>query len=346
MKDLNPLVSVIILNYNGKPFIERCLQSVFETSYPNLEVVFFDNASTDGSIRFVKELFGDDPRLKIVTNRENLGFAVGNNIAAKHARSDFFVFLNNDTEVDPSWINELMSVVLSDPSIGVCGCKVITIDRKTVNSVGAFVDRYGDVYLRGRGAHSVHYKSPVRTFLAHGVAFLIKRKVWEEVGGFDPKYFAGIEDIDLCWRVQLLGYKVVVNPHAVVYHVGEATRNRIIKFHRRRYIATRNILRTLLKNYSISTLVKVLPRYFALTLMELSYLSFSRNDARIAMAYIKALLWNVGNIRDTWLMHQKIQQSRLVSDKAIQARMLKGSAKIAYFLYKSDALTRAFSDLV
>ena len=120
-----PLVSVIILNYNGMEFVESCLESVLSTDYPDFEVLFIDNASIDGSLEYVEDKFGRNTRIKIVANEKNYGFAEGNNIGFKHTEGEYVVFLNIDTDVEPDWLSELVKVFEADPTIGAVQSKLL-----------------------------------------------------------------------------------------------------------------------------------------------------------------------------------------------------------------------------
>ena len=161
---------------------------------------------------------------------------------------------------------------------------------------------------------------------------LVRRKVFEEIGGFDSRYFLLGEDIDLSWRAQLAGYRVIVNPLAVIYHksMGTIGRRNYRERCELRFLSERNTLRTLLKNYSYPTLFEVLPRYFAILLFEIA-LFLILGKARLALADIKAVIWNVTNSRETWYLHVKIQQIRATKDGSIQKRMIPRSLKICNF---------------
>jgi hypothetical protein len=317
------MVSVIILNYRGEKFVEKCLKSVLSTDYANFEVLFVDNASNDGSVRLVNDLFGDDPRLKIIVNPKNVGFALGNNVGATYAKGKYLVFLNNDTEVDKSWLKELVKAIDSDPKVAIVGCKIITSFKGEAEAL--LVDQFG---------HSYPAKFPnsvKEVFAVEGAAFLIRRDVWEELGGFDSRYFALCEDIDLCWRAHLLGYRILVAPSSIVYHVGSSTisKSRLVK---RRYLDFRNGLRTLIKNYSLKTLFRLLPIYFLIELTESAFVTLKLKDANVILAYSKAILWNLINLKNAMALRLEIQSSRTISDKAIIGKMMKGSAKLSFFL--------------
>jgi len=327
--DISSLCSVVVLNYNGKEFLTRCLLSLKNLNYKDYNVIVVDNASSDGSVDFVREHF---PWVHIIENKENLGFAEGNNVAIKHAKGDYILFLNNDTEVDSDWLENMVKTARSDSSIGIVGCKMLYMEQKNViDAVGFLYDEYGFPYARGIGETDHHqYDYVADVFSAVGAAMLVKREVLEKIGVFDSKYFMLSDELDLCWRAQLAGYRVVVNPFAVMYHKSRGTfKKSCVMRSWIRFLNERNILRTLIKNYSGLTLLKILPRYFALLFTEFLLFVLIRKD--LALADIKAVLWNFKNFRETWYLHKKIQQMRVIDDKAIRRKMIQKSIKILLF---------------
>jgi len=166
-----------------------------------------------------------------------------------------------------------------------------------------------------------------------GASLLIKREAFEKIGGFDSSYFLLGEDIDLSWRAQLAGYKVIVNPSVVVYHKSMGTIKRREDYCKKaelRFLSERNTLRSLLKNYSLFTLFKVLPCYIILLLFEMTFFIVV-GKARLALADIKSIIWNIKNFRETWIFHAAIQQIRTVEDNTIQKRMISQSLKARNF---------------
>ena len=142
-----PLVSVVVLNYNGKIYLERCLSSLLNQTYPYVEIILVDNASSDDSVNFVRTRF---PAVKIIENEENLGFAAGNNVGIRIAQGKYIVTLNNDTEAHPEWLEHLVRVAESNETIGMCASKVLSFDDpRIIDSVGVVI--YPDGMSRGRG---------------------------------------------------------------------------------------------------------------------------------------------------------------------------------------------------
>lgn len=245
-----PTVSVVVLNYNGLKHLEPCFKSLLALDYPadHLELMLVDNASRDNSVRFMRETF---PTVRVVETGSNLGFAAGNNYGAEHATGEYVAFLNNDTRVDPRWLSEMMQTVLAGRDSGlVCTGSLMLdwagekIDFKSsgVNFHGfGFQPSYGKPYKPDEIA-------PADILFACGGSMLIDRKTFLEIGGFDPEYFAFFEDVDLGWRLWLLGYRVTLTPTAITYHRHHGTAGSM-SAHRTYVLYERNALYTIYKNY-------------------------------------------------------------------------------------------------
>jgi len=256
VKNNPPLVSIILLNYNGKNFIRQCIKSILNSSYDNFELIVVDNNSTDNSIRIVEE-FVDD-RIKIIKTKKNLGYAGGNNFGVKKAAGDYLVILNIDTEVDKEWLTELVKVMEQDTAIGVAQPKLLLLDDKTIfDSAGDYIDFFGAACRRGgdwfEKDHG-QYDTIHDIFSARGAAIITRKKLVEEIGLFDDDYFLDYEDIDFCWRVRLYGKRVVMIPASIVYHKtgGISSKEpRLKNIH-----PLKNRMMTLIKNYDDENMKK------------------------------------------------------------------------------------------
>lgn len=329
-KDYWPLVSVIILNHNGYGFLEACLGSVFESDYPNFEVILVDNASTDGSAKFAEQLYAEDKRFKIIYNLENLFYAGGNNVGIAHSRGDYVVFLNNDTVVESDWIKELVRAFLRREEIGAAQPKILAYDDDCkIDNVGGAVDVYG--FSRGIGRFEMdegQYDSEAEIFYGGGTALIVRRSVLDEVGGFDPKFYAYSEDLDLSWRIRLRGYEIVMVPNARVYHrisqtVSQKCSNLTFRYDLLWHIR-KNRLAALIKNYGYSNLFRVLPGiiiiYFLMFIKEMMV----DNDWRLARTSLRALFWNLKELRYLIRCRLAVQHLvRKVPDSAIIRMMQK-----------------------
>ena len=223
--DENTLVSVIIVNYNGKNHLEKCLESLMKINYNNYEIILVDNNSSDGSIQFIEKFY---PSIRLIKLKDNLGFAEPNNIAVKESKGDLVLFLNNDTTVDPNFISEMIKVIKNDPKIAICQSLLLKPDG-TVDSSGDFLTTLGRAYSSKEKPEQVR-----EIFSPRGASMLVKKNIFIELGGFDKKFFATFEDVDLGWRAWIAGYRVLIVPKSVVYHVGGQTLTKMedqISFH-------------------------------------------------------------------------------------------------------------------
>ena len=226
---LLPSVAVVILNWNGRAFLEKFLPSVLASMYDPLTVYVADNASTDDSVLFLQQHF---PQVKILVNSENEGFAKGYNTALRQVEASYYVILNSDVEVDPNWITPVITMMERDKNIAACQPKIISYKNKDAfeyaGASGGFIDRLGYPFSRGRvfdhcEKDNGQYDQPMPVFWATGAAMFVRSSVFHEAGGFDEYFFAHQEEIDLCWRMQRMGYTVYAQPTSVVYHVGGGT---------------------------------------------------------------------------------------------------------------------------
>lgn len=224
-----PKIAVVILNWNGKYFLEKFLPSVFNSTYPNIEFVIGDNGSTDNSVQYVRENF---PVFKILENKENLGFAGGYNQILERVSADYFILLNSDVEVTPGWIEPVIAEMEADHLLAACQPKILSYHYKGAfehaGAAGGYIDCFGFPFCRGRIVDQVEhdlgqYNDSKEVFWATGAALFIKADLWREAGGFDADFFAHFEEIDLCWRLKRMGYKIGYCPDAQVYHVGGGT---------------------------------------------------------------------------------------------------------------------------
>ena len=247
-----PKLAIVILNWNGKKYLEQFLPSVSETSYSNLEIIVIDNGSSDDSVSFLEQNY---PSIRIIRLASNTGFAKGYNEGLKQVEADYYVLLNSDVEVNAGWLQPMVLLLEDDKTIAACQPKLLSFANKKMfeyaGAAGGWIDKFGYPFAKGRifdvcEEDHCQYDDVSLIFWVSGAAMFIRSSVFHEVSGFDEYFFAHQEEIDLCWRIQLAGYKLSSCPQSVVYHVGGGTLPRGNT--RKTYLNFRNNLIMLAKN--------------------------------------------------------------------------------------------------
>ncbi len=246
-----PLVSVIILNWNGSKVIETCLHSIEQQTYRSLETIVVDNASTDGSRELVAQRF---PRVKLIVNKENLGFGGGNNVGIHAAGGEFILILNNDTRLEPDAVEEMVKAISKDDLYGACASKILLeYEKDLLDVAGIAVCLDGLSIGRGRMEHKDKFNREEEVFFASDCACLYRRKMLDDIqlpGEFyDEDFFAYADETDLGWRARLLGWKSVYNPKAVVYHCHSASTSSYSPF--KAFLVERNRIWVVVKNFPL-----------------------------------------------------------------------------------------------
>ena len=226
MKD----VAVVILNWNGKNWLEKFLPSVVEFSTPTLsEIIIVDNASTDDSVEFLSKNY---PGIHQICFNQNYGFTGGYNRALKQVNNPYIVLLNSDVELSPNWLEPLHRLMESDANIAACQPKILSYQApdyfEYAGAAGGFIDIFGYPFCRGRIFDTIEkdkgqYDDARKVFWATGACMMVRNSVYQSLGGLDENFFAHMEEIDLCWRMQNAGYDIWVEPLSKVYHVGGGT---------------------------------------------------------------------------------------------------------------------------
>lgn len=217
-----PQVSVIVLNYNGKPFLDACVASLEAQTFQDFELILVDNASQDGSWDHMVAKWED--RHLLINNETNLGYAEGNNVGLRRARGRFLVVLNNDTEVAPNWLEELVNAADQYPDYGMFASQIRSYSAPEVlDTIGVILYRDGMSRGLGRLEPAARYEEPRDVFAPSGCAGFYRREMLEAVGFFEKDYFAYCEDTDLGFRGQLAGFRCRYVPTARVYHHYSAT---------------------------------------------------------------------------------------------------------------------------
>jgi hypothetical protein len=329
-------VSIVIPHQAGTEILLACLASIQrDSSHSNYEIWIVDNGSSDGSVSAAQQRF---PAIQVLRFEENLGYAAGCNRGIAASRGDYVLLLNDDTEVEPGWLRELVSAAEIDASLGACQPKIRSLrDRSRFEysgAAGGLLDIYAYPFSRGRLMSHVEedrgqYDDPIEVFWASGVCMLIRRQALAETGGFDEVMFSYMEEIDLCWRLHLMGWRVGYVPTAVVYHIGGYSLDqRVLK---RMYLNHRNSLIMLIKNYSARSLWSILPIKVALEIFILTG-ALLRNPRR-SRAVVLAFGWLALHGPTVMRLRCEVQSRRRVPDSEIFEHMYLGMAPLWYFVF-------------
>lgn len=336
----SPKVAIVILNWNGKDYLEKFLPSVLATTYANMEVIVADNGSTDNSINFLTTTY---PGIQLIRLAKNYGFAKGYNEALKQVTADYYMLLNSDVEVQPGWLEPMVTLLEGNTIIAACQPKLLTYHNRKLfeyaGGAGGWIDKYGYPFAKGRifdvfEEDKGQYNESTALFWASGAALFIRSSVFHAVKGFDEYFFAHQEEIDLCWRIQLAGHKIYSCPASVVYHVGGGTlpKGNSLKT----FLNFRNNRIMLSKNLPLSKKIIVVPVRNLLDAVS-AWKGLLSGDTGYFVAIFKAHLAFI----KWWLFHKK-QSVFPISKKGDLSGCLQKNVAWQHFVKKK----KYFSEIV
>lgn len=337
-----PLVSVVIVGYNAKHFLPECLGSLTKGVYKNIEILYVDNRSTDGTSEYINKYY---PQIMLIKNSKNVGFSPAHEGILARVKGDAVLLLNTDTIVEGNLLEELIKALYEKKDTGAVQPKILMYpDKNKIDSVGAFFLNNGLLYHFGyeKDHNRSIYNKPMEIFSTKGAVMLIKKEVLDKVSFpkygnhkasiFDQDYFTAFEDTDLSMRIWLAGYKIMYVPTTKAYHIGGGTVKKMMKsfvlFH-----GEKNRLATYLKNLSLKYLFKVLPRIIIMFQIEcLAYLIIKRR-VDIAFAIQKAILWNIFHLKTILKKRYYVQTYiRVVNDESFIPYLTK-KVRLSYYYY-------------
>lgn len=313
-------VSIVIPGYNASPHFEDCLGSISSQDFPDSEVIWVDSASTDDSLQRIRTQF---PQAKIVTLTSNVGYRRAVNIGAHKAQGEYLVVCNQDTRMDTAWLSEMVESIEADRTVGIIAPKILMFDdSQVINEAGNTLHYTGLYGSRGIGAQIAKYSVPETIATMSGCCFLIRRDLWTKLGGFsedfdqfDTDWHASFEDVDLAWRAQLMGYKVMFCPRALMYHKYEAKGmppERFCSYEWGRYLV-------ILRNYELRTLILLIPPLLVIEAGAWLYAIAKGQPWLTGKAGV--MNWLATNIPQLRQMRCHVQESRTVPDRTIVKRM-------------------------
>jgi len=305
------MIDVVVPNWNGKAFLQTCLDSLQRQTFRDFEVIVVDNGSRDGSVEFVKSNY---LAVRAISFPENRGFSAAVNAGIAASSGDFIALLNNDTEAHPDWLVELYDALMDDPSAGFCASLMVDFhDRTVVDSAGNRYTRGGIAYRIGKGQPVSHFTERRYVFGACAGAAIYRRAMLEDIGCFDEDFFALYEDVDLDLRAHLMGYKCMFVPTAVVYHMGGATTGGHTPLTAQ--LNARNSLWVQVKNLPTELWLKYLPRI--LWVRQKAWRSYQKK--KLGATYAQGLLQAMTGMRRMLVKRREIQRRRVISPSELDS---------------------------
>ncbi|MEC9106269.1 MAG: glycosyltransferase family 2 protein [Candidatus Neomarinimicrobiota bacterium] len=325
---MDTLVSIIIPHWNGIDILSECIDSLNNTEYSNFEIIVVDNYSSDESVKWLK---ANHPKIKIIENDKNYGYAGGCNRGINNSKGDYIVFLNNDTIHKKDWLSNLVTFMNKRPDCAAVQPKILNYYERDkfdyAGGAGGHMDILCYPFARGRlfleqEIDNNQYDDDAPCFWASGTAIMVRKEFFLEVEKFDENFFAHMEEIDLCWRLQLKGHNIYVNPKSVIYHKNAVSlpMTSIKKF----MLNHRNSLMMLLSNYKVLTTLYLFPIRYMLELVAILY-ALTKLDFRHMFGVIQAHLWILFHIHIIFYKRIKINRLRTIGDYEIMKSMYKGS---------------------
>jgi GT2 family glycosyltransferase len=304
-------IAVVILNYNGEKLLRQFLPSVIANS-GEAGIYVADNGSSDSSVFILEAEF---PSVSRILLKENYGFCGGYNRALKEVDADYFVLLNSDVEVTPGWLEPMSRVMNENPDVGAVQPKILSYTRRSyfeyAGAAGGFIDRFGYPFCRGRLFDHVeedhHQYDDIRpVFWASGACLMVRSRLFHQFGGFDEDFFAHMEEIDLCWKIQRAGFSVYYCGLSTVYHLGAGTLG--YKSPRKAFLNFRNGLVMMVKHYSTAEMLTQVPIRVALDWVA-GLMFLFKGKPRVALAVLRAHMAILGNLSGTLRKRRAIQKA-------------------------------------
>lgn len=308
---------------NGGEVFKDCLFSLSKIIYTNWELVVVDNGSSDKSETLPPKIIGKKIKFKLIKNKKNLGFAKANNQGYKISKGKYLLLLNNDTKLNPDFLNKLVDKMEADLKVGVIQPKIfITGKIGILDNAGSFLTKIG--FLKHWGfmeKDSKEFSKETEILSAKGACMLVRKKLVDKIGLFDESFFSYFEESDFCWRVNLSGSKVIFFPNAAVYHKIGYTIRRLnvldINFH-----YYKNRICSLIKNLEMKNLTIILISHLVIsTGLALFFLLGGKFSHSFMI--VKAILWNVTNLRQTLIKRKEVQKLRKITDQEMFKTLLK-----------------------
>ncbi len=319
-----PFISIVIANYNGRAYLRTCLTALLRSSITKYEIIVIDNNSTDESAEIVKEFIVRDPRISLLRNKVNIGVPASRNRAIKSCKGDIVILLDNDTQVKPDSLKQLIEPLLEDKEVGAAQALLIDFEnRDLIQMAGGHLIPQA-IWLMGFYERSkfkeVRSELGLSNIIAISAALAVKKEVLDKIGGYDALLYNYTDDLDLSWRIWIAGYRVVLANKAIVFHYTKSVARRAnigannfdIYFQ-----LAKNSFRSMLKNYEMTNVIRYLPISLFVNLSRATLVLVKRGDFSAFLATLYSIWWSFKNLQNSLQSRALTQKTRKLSDKQI-----------------------------
>jgi len=331
-KKISPKVSIIILNYNGRRWLEKCLPTVVKITYKALEIIVVNNGSTDDSSKFLKKNY---PNVIVVEIKKNVGFAGGNNIGVKKSTGKYILLLNNDTEVPPNFLHPLVNKMEEDHRIGIIQPMLKSMRKKSlIDAACSFYTSTGFLYHYGyyQKCDKKQYNKEKFVYSAKGACLFTIRDEYIKLGGLDEDFVCYVEESDFCHRMWLSGKKVLYLPQSYIFHYGGGDMSVMEKSETTIFRSFRNRYYSYIKNLSLFELIKLLPVHFIFCELVV-FSAISRGIIKHGLAAQKGIVWWIFHMPTILKKREYVQRNiRKVKDSEFMP-LIKHDPPVSYYLH-------------
>lgn len=329
---MKPEVSFLIVCFNSEKFISKCIDSILNQSFQDHEIIIVDNNSSDSTVTIANNYCSKNKSIKLISNRTNLGYGNAVTAAEKESCGEFIAILNADVFLDSEWTGNLLKTFKSDENIMSASGRVF-FPNGELQSSGGMMDKYGAVIQReSKIFYSRNIKRDSSFFYNDGSSFMVRKQIFQQIQ-FDPKLFLYYEDVDLSWKIRMLGYKIEFVPDAISYHtLGHSyPAMTLSKF----YYIIRNRIYVCQKNYSLKNIISRVPVMLFLTFGNAIFYDFSKRPKGYTKLFFKAIFWNLENLKIILKEHKRLRLMNKISDEELDNHLIHKSVEFS-FLGKNE----------
>lgn len=325
---MNPEISYLVVCFNSEKYISECLDSILRQSHTDYEIIVIDNASKDNTVSIVEDICTKNQRIKLISNLTNIGYGSAIAKTLENAKGEFLAILNADAYLDPRWASNLLKSFRSDEKIMSASGKIF-FPNGELQSSGGMMDKYGAVIQReSKIFHSRKLHNKSNFFYNDGSSFMVRQKIFQEIN-FDQKLFLYYEDVDLSWKIRMLGYKVEYVTDAISYHhMGQSSSDMTLsKF----YYMSKNRIYVCQKNYSRRNTISRVPIMLFLLFLNALYYDLSKKPRGYTKVFFKAMFWNLANMKFIIKEQKKLRLQNKISDNDLDRHLMDSSIELSFF---------------